>query len=577
MDAIQRYQRLQERYPDMPAVAILPLIFKLNGKPYSISEGHFPMEPLFRRTNLPLQLVLRCGRQVGKSQTFACSTILRAICNPYYKLLTVTPLFEQVRKFSSNYVKPALSECRFRSQILNRGQDNSVLQRTLSNGSYLLYNYASNSADRIRGTPSDEIFHDEVQDFDLSVLPVIESCLDASQFKLRRFAGTPKTTDGPLDQLWNKSSQAIWYIPCQTTGCKVENICSVSGHLLKMVDHPKTLVCYKCGQPLDSRLGYYVHTYPDRQMEFAGYSVPQPILPMHYADPKSWHRIQRAMKGDKPTFAFYNEILGEAYDIGSKMLSKEELAAAATLPVMLPKQWQGGRYLSVVLGVDWGGKGKERQTDREEFISNTVLCLAGLRHDGVVEVKWIYKTPYAANHNQEAEMVKDAAADARVNWVAHDFTGAGDVRETLLRNFGWPIERIIPFSLTVMGPNNPIVSYTPAGTTGVRSSYKLDKPRSLLLLCELIRRQKVLLPQYEGAREMLEDFFHIYHETVDSPRGKTSLVRRLTGTTDDVVMAINNAVMALYHTTESWPVLADSFQTLVPPIVTAMDWDDRDL
>ena len=239
-DALVKLRRLRAAHPDMPLSHVLPLIFRLKGKPYSIAEGHFLFEHEYAVHNIPRRQIDKAGRQVSKSTNKASGGILRAATHPHYNLLTVTPLFEQVRKFSNNYVKPFLMESSLKARLMATGSDQQVLQRTLSNGSNMFYNYASNSADRIRGTPADEIDADEIQDFDLDVLPVIQSCLDASPYKIERYSGTPKTFDNAIQVYWEQSSMGIWHIPCTATGCKHENVLTVEGgDLLNMIGDNK--------------------------------------------------------------------------------------------------------------------------------------------------------------------------------------------------------------------------------------------------------------------------------------------------------------------------------------------------
>ncbi len=576
-EALTRYREALEYNPTLSAAAILPLIFRLKGKPFSL-EDHFPQETMFRLVTVPRRQVTKAGRQVGKSIGLAASGILRAATTPYFNHLTVTPLFEQVRRFSSNYVKPFLTECSVKSAILRPGTDNSVLQRTLANGSNLFYNYASNSADRIRGTAADELSADECQDFDLDILPVIESCLDASPLQIMRFSGTPKTFDGPLQVYWELSSQAIWHIPCQETGCKFENVCTVEdngGHLLAMIDNPFTLVCAKCGKPLDARYGQYVHKFPDRRWSFPGYHMPQVIFPMHYADRGKWRKIQETMR-EKPKFYLYNEILGESIDTGLKLLAQAEIDAAAITPPVKPAGFDAPNYRVSAVGVDWGGKGKEKAQDKEEFISNTAVAIAGMRGDGRIEVPFVYRTPYAADHYREAAIVKEIFSECGADWLAHDFGGAGDVRESIMVDKGVNRKRVIPMTYAGLSPNKPPIYFNNGGPDGARSSYIVDKARSLLLLCELIRTQQVLLPRQENQyiKSCLSDFLSIYSEDMETPRGKTRLVKRLPRRTDDIVHAVNFAVMTIYHNTGDWPKMAAAFMTLDMPDPV---WRDEDL
>ena len=571
-DALTRYRHILDENPEMPVCDLLPLIFRLKGKPFSIRD-HFPHEPMYRLNMIPRRQITKAGRQVAKSTNMASVGILRAATVPYYNLLTVTPLFEQVRRFSSNYVKPFLAETTLRSHIIGAGTDNSVLQRTLANGSNLYYNFASKSADRIRGTPADELNVDEVQDFDLDTLPVIESCLDASTYGILRYSGTPKTFDGPLQCYWDLSSQGVWHIPCQVTGCKHENVCSTDGDILKMIDNPKTLVCAKCAQPLDARLGQYVHRRPERRLSFPGYHMPQVIFPMHYALPNKWQKIQDALR-EKPKFIIWNEILGESLDVGQKLLTVDDLKRAGKAPFCTPGQYDSNRYIMSAGGVDWGGKGKERVTDKEEFISNTALALGGMRNDGVIEIRWLYRTPYEANNYEEAKLVYETFRDTGIDWLSHDFGGAGNVREDILIQLGMPREHIAPFTYATLMFNKPIVFFEPSGERGARSSYTLDKPRSLFLLAELIKAGIVILPEYERVKDFVEDFLSMYEETIETPRGKQSLVKRIPRKHDDIAHAINYVVMTLLHATGRWPKIAEAYQNLKGP---DQNWNEHDL
>ncbi len=406
---------------------------------------------------------------------------------------------------------------------------------------------------------------DEIQDLDHADLPIVESCMGASPYKIVRYTGTPKTFDNTMNLLWEDTSQAQWHIICS---CGKYNRAAVDGDLLKMIgdnsqrpngDH-RTLICAACGNPLNSRNGFYVHDFPERQLTFPGYHIPQPILPMHYESPKDWEVLLETQR-EKATYVFYNEVLGESYDSGAKMLTQEDLRAAATVEPCDPQQTPPGRYIATMEGVDWGGRGKEKTTDTEDFISNTALAIGGMLASGVIEIFWLHKVPYAVDMGHESKMVANVAAQARCDYVAMDYGGQGNVQEAQVRAHGWPIERVIPFTYAVMAPTRPIVFYNPPSHRGVRSSYTLDKPRSLLLLAELIKRKLVLLPQGDRyLNHFLRDFLALYEESIDNPSGSPRrLVKRMSRRTDDVAHAINFVVMGLYHQTQRWPAIAQSF------------------
>jgi hypothetical protein len=396
------------------------------------------------------------------------------------------------------------------------------------------------------------------QDHDLDCLDVLLAAMGASPYKFTHYTGTPKTTDNPMQILWDQSSQAEWAIPC---GCRQENICCTSEQLLKMIG-PRGLICSKCGSPLDSSTGYYLHRYSEKQLDFPGYHMPQPAFPIHYGSPVAWSVLLDALK-NKPQRFWMNELLGESYDAGAKLITEAQLKEAATLEPTKPNQWVPGDYLFSAVGIDWGGKGKETVRDTEEFISNTAVALGGIRPDGRIEVKFLQRTPYSMDYTAEADLMRDTAAAAHADLIASDNGGAGDLREHVLRSSGVPAELIVPFTYVSQAANKPIVFYQPPslaeGARGARSSYSLDKTRSLTLLIESIKRGWVLLPRYQDFRSELSDFYALYEETRDRPTGaQYRLIRRQSKKTDDVVHAINFCCMCLWYRAGIWPDFADS-------------------
>jgi len=558
---LQHLNSVLQRDPNGSIVPLLPLIFRLKNKPYSLDYSHFMFEPLYHLKNIPRRMVWKTARQCSKSTSLAASQISMAALIPHFNQLTVTPLYEQVRRFSQNYVRPFISSSPFRDSLF-RGEANidNVLQRTLANMSSLFYGYSQGDPDRLRGLNLDAILADEVADLDISDLPVIEAGMSASPYKLVKYAGTPKTLDNTLSLLWEDSSQGIWHIPCHNSAkpCNHLNRCSVPGDLLEMVGD-STLVCAVCKHPIDSRLGRFIHDFPSRVDSFAGYHVSQPILPMHYDLTKNW-KIITDFRKEKPLYSFYNEILGLAFDTGSKLVTADQLRVAAVAPAVEPEMTHMIPSIMTTVGIDFGGRGREKSTDNDDFISNTAMAIANLTPNGVIDISYLYKVPYSVDPTSETEIAVHIAQASRAAYIALDYGGQGNVQESLIRSRGWPEEKIVPFTYAVMAPSKPIVFFNPPQVRGVRSSYTLDKPRSLLLLCELVKRGMVRLPNDpKYLDDHLKDFLNLIEESMDNPRGSPRrLVKRASRRTDDVVMAINYAVMAIYHAV-GWPELASAF------------------
>src|SRR5690606_11353452 len=87
-------------------------------------------------------------------------------------------------------------------------------------------------------------------------------------------------------------------------------------------------------RPIFPRQGHWLHRYPQRRWTFAGYHVPQIIMPLHYARRDKWAELlaKREGWGNTSRNVFYNEVLGESVDTGQKLVSETELRAASVLP-----------------------------------------------------------------------------------------------------------------------------------------------------------------------------------------------------------------------------------------------------
>jgi hypothetical protein len=123
---------------------LLPLLLNVDGSPMTLTD-HFHFTPLYR-THLPDARILKAARQVGKSTYAASSGLCLANRFPRFTQLYVTPLYEQIRRFSVNTVAPMIEESPIKSLMVDTKCIQAVLQRTFRNRSMLLFSYAYQSA-----------------------------------------------------------------------------------------------------------------------------------------------------------------------------------------------------------------------------------------------------------------------------------------------------------------------------------------------------------------------------------------------------------------------------------------------
>jgi hypothetical protein len=557
---------------------LLPLTLCLDGKAFNLRD-HFAFSPLFR-ARTAYKTLLKSGRQCGKSRSLAARGVLLALLIPFFKQLYVTPLFEQIRRFSSNYVAPFLHESPVRNLFLNDAIANSVLQRTFGNGSSMIFSFAWLNADRARGIPANSINYDEIQDMDISFLPIINESLSAdTRYGLLQYAGTPKSLNNTLQRLWTDTSMAEWVIKCNTGGCNHYNIPALEFDLLQMTGPVRAdisekqpgVICAKCQKPLQPRPvsqggnGRWVHRINDRRWDFAGFHVPQHIMPMHYAHPRKWAELvsKSQGRGNTPLNVYFNEVCGEAFDTGSRLITLTDILRAAVLP------WKNNprealdsmnRYTLLVCGVDWGGGGVKRGRSDFTMQSYTTVAVCGLTSNGRIEVIYGYRSNTPYDHVREAKLIMKISSTFGCHLIAHDFTGAGTTRETILAQAGVPLNRIVPVAYTG-GLKGNLIKFEPASETLPRDHYMLDRNRSLSFLCQFIRSGVVRFFQddYRGAHDpgVLRDFLTLIEDKKDSAagRGQYKILRDPSGP-DDFAHSVNIASMVAYQLQGKWPDLS---------------------
>jgi hypothetical protein len=546
-------------------VPVLPLLFQWKGKPYTLTD-YFPFEELFK-TTLPRRFVLKTGRQVSKSTSLAARSVIQSITIPYFSTLCVTPLFQQIRRFSAMYVQPFIAHSPFKHLWTSTKTENNVFQKSFLNQSQIIFSFCGLSVDRIRGVSANQCCFDEVQDIDYNHIPVVLETMGGQKIRLEMYAGTSKTLDNTLEGLWERSSQAEWCIPC--LNCKHLNVPRMGEDLEKMIGPARPdiseqnpgVICSKCSRPLLPRTGMWVHKFPERKLRFAGYHVPQIIMPVHYASPERWSELLSKQSGTSGYTAakFYNEVLGEAYDVGTKLVNKTDLQKVAVLP------WQAtpqelttiaertrNDYDLIVMGVDWGGGG-------EDEVSYTTCAVAGRRLNGSIDI--IYGERLLTPHDQlaEARRIMDIYRAFNCAFFAHDFNSAGAVRETIMIQAGVPEDRVVPiFYVWVRGKN--IMQYKPAHHDQFRGYWLLDKARSLVNLCQSIKLGHIRFFSYdffENTSGLLHDFLALVEHKIPTARGPDLYtIRRNPNLSDDFAHSVNFACCAIWHYTQSWPDLA---------------------
>lgn len=569
---------------------LLPALLRLKGKPYNL-DRHFPFEPFFN-TFMPRNLVLKTGRQVSKSTSLAGQGVIIANCIPFFNTLFVTPLFEMIRRFSNNYVRGFIEESPVKNLWTSSTTSSNVLQRSFTNKSNMFFSYAFLDADRTRGLNCNKVSFDEVQDLDETFIPIIRETMSGSPYgDIMQYAGTPKTLDNTLEKLWTRSSQGEWVITCPH--CRYENVPAMTHDLDAMIGpwcpdigpgRPGTLCARPtCRRPIDPRIGMWVHAYPERLAEFAGYHVPQVIMPMHYEDKDKWQILAGKKEGwfGTPANVFYNEVCGESYDTGSKLVTLSEIKGAAVLHKNTRQEAlkvNKAQYFRRILAVDWGGGG-------EEEISFTTYAVLGLLPDGTIHCIYGERSLTPHDFKREAQVCLDLIGLFGCSHLVHDYNGAGAYREKYVIDAGFPYERVIPIEY-VPAATQDIMRFIPATEQHPRDRYRVDKARSLVLTCAQIKDKRLLFFEYDYRDDSYEgllwDFMALVEDKVTGKGGRDMYkIIKQQNMKDDFAQSVNMGCCALWYMTSRWPnaAAADRYR-ISDDVKKAMgaegNWEDAD-
>jgi hypothetical protein len=531
--------------------SFLPVLgaLSLRGAPYTL-QRHFVMEPLFR-LRMPRRQLWKCARQISKSTSLSARGVLQSAAYGHLRTLFVTPRFEQVRRLSTLYVKPLINESPLSAFFVDNDCVQAVLQRSFTNGSALYFSFAFLDCDRVRGISSDVVFMDETQDIDYDFVPIIHECMAASDVGLSLYSGTPKTLDNGIQAMWEDSSQAEWVTPCS---CGKWNMASIHAELMKMIGR-ETVVCAYCGKPLNPREGHWHHTNAQAGSRFMGYHVPQVIMPMHYEYPEKWGELLAKRDGRVLGYTpakFLNEVLGESADLGVKLITITDIRKASQLgPNDFNRAVDKIRQGRVrVLAVDWGGGGAD------EISFTTIALVSWHPITGNYECHYCerFHTGYA--HDEEARKLLFYFREAGCHYFAHDYGGAGSVRETLMIQAGLPMENILGFTYTRATARHMVVYKAPPEGEA-RGFYSLDKARSLVLQAICLKSGVILLPEYESSKNVTHDLLSLMEDKHEMPKGSDIyLIRRHPKLPDDFAHALNYGCVAIWHTQQSYPDLS---------------------
>jgi len=409
----------------------------LDGQPFRLDD--WPMHRAFYDGRYQRTL-FKTSRQVAKSTTLANFSIIECSLIPHFSTMFVSPSKEQTTRFSNTRVgktmrySPIIHDNYLRTDLADR-----VFHKQFTNGSEMLFTYACDDAERLRGPSVDRAMYDEVQDILYDpVITVGNETMANSDYAYETYAGTPKTMENTIQYLWENSTQTEWVMRCEKC------------NKLVFIDNEKAVgkygpICTNCGGYLNPYLGQWVDMAPNKPIQ--GFHISQLMMPVNVPhavrsagkstdiieqSEKRWERIVQKYEDPNNTLSvFRNEVLGVSDEIGTRLISQEELEALCTgRPTVTypePKDLQG--FSQIVAGADWSGGGTTG-------VSRTVLWIWGWRPTDQKLVCLFYKVYPSTNPVSVVTEIGEICKQYRVSLFCGDAGEGALPNDTMRQHLG---------------------------------------------------------------------------------------------------------------------------------------------
>lgn len=210
-------------------------------------------------------------------------------------------------------------------------------------GKGFLYMRGSQNEKQIITIDADAVILDERDRFIQQNVPFIDKRTLASTLKWRREASTPTIPGMGIHQAYMDSDQRLWEVECKKCG-KWQDM-----DWFKNVDFEKRItVCRFCNKPIE-RLADG-HWKPYKESKVHGYKIPGLLNPNRSVSELVDDYDKAKVAGFSDLQQFFNQVLGEPYEIAGQSLSVTEIDACKR-NYYIPAQEASNCYAGVDIGV----------------------------------------------------------------------------------------------------------------------------------------------------------------------------------------------------------------------------------
>jgi len=493
-------------------VAQATLLFQ--GVPYSLEE--YPMFKAIFNSGSNRRL-LKAGRQVSKTMTFAADILSRAILTPYYPMIYANTSAAQTTSFSTSKLDPFLAHSPVVHNCLMRTKNviNNVFNKRFDNFAEVRLTYFSESADRVRGNTGFMFYVDEVQDMLYDALIDAEECLSAAPHPKFMYAGTSKSMITPLEYFWGMSTKREWLIQCSS--CNKHNVPSLENI------GKKGLICKACGAALNTYEGFW-HRFGEEGAEYDGFRIPQIILPLHCCREEKWANLLKKLE-NYPDYKIRNEIMGDPLGEGESIITEDLLKGMCReeMPMAVEKEPNAcGGATYIAGGIDWGGGGTTGT-------SRTVLTIYAV-NSTKPEYRMVFGKIYESG--EPTKHLEDIAYWLRMFQVTHTYAdhGGGNFAISQLNSL-MPGMAIVPVMYTDQA--------APLKWDKAARRFTVNRTNMIDNFIGDIKKRHVRTFRWDEFKPFAKDFLNVKEEVIGDDRGVGRRVwRRFPSAPDDSLHAM---------------------------------------
>lgn len=338
----------------------------LNGKPFTFDKFPFQVDII---NDMHPSMCVKKISQVGLSEVQYRKSLGLITRNVGLRVIFTLPDDDLRKRMAQTRVLPIVDA----DPVFNIDKNAGVFQVRSSSiiqvGMSFMYMTGDNEKDAT-STSADVVMNDEVDLSNQTMLALFSSRMQGSDWKVHQEFSTPTFSNYGIDQSYQASDQREYMHACHH--CNHWSIPMFNEKFVKLpglgdslqlheltqeiLDHRQinintaTLVCEKCGRPLDLRQGR--REWVPRLSSRYGHGYWVRPFTVHQLSPT--YILNELLKYRKRDFirGWYNTVLGETYDGGDARLSATDIRVALT-GIMAPQPPLIGyaHYIGIDLGL----------------------------------------------------------------------------------------------------------------------------------------------------------------------------------------------------------------------------------